>query len=169
MNTTPVSPIRHRLWLLGLTLFMLCGLAHAQAQVGPCPPGMSEYPGADGIPTCGAQIQQRPAIWASRWGAIAWDNPRGAVGESINQPSKAAAEHAAIANCQSNGGGPDCRVYMAYHDQCVAIATSAHMHNEARAYPLKVAIKLALKVCSAGGITGCKIDYTYCVDPVRVQ
>ena len=169
MNIAHPSPTRYHIWLLGLALLMLCGLVHAQEQVGPCPPGMSEYPGADGIPTCGAQVQQRPVIWASRWGAIAWDYTRHAMGASINQPSKAAAEQAAIANCQSNHGGPDCRTDFVYHNQCVALATSAYTHNEASAYPLKVAVKLALKVCSADGTTGCTVDYTSCADPVRVQ
>ncbi|WP_412731074.1 DUF4189 domain-containing protein [Dyella aluminiiresistens] len=169
MNTTRLSPTRYRLWLLGLALLVLCRLVHAQEQVGPCPPGMSEYPGANGIPSCGAQVQQRPVIWASRWGAIAWDYTRGAVGGSINQPSKAAAEQAAIANCRSNDGGPDCKTDFVYHDQCVALVTSAHTHTEASGYPLKVAINNALKICTSAGHADCTVDYTSCVAPVRVQ
>lgn len=169
MNTPYPLSIRHRAWLLGLALLMLCSLARAQGQVGPCPPGMSEYAGADGIPSCGAQVQQRPVIWASRWGAIAWDYKRNAAGASINQPSKAAAERAAIANCQSNDGGPECKTDFVYHDQCVALVTSAHTHTETSAYPLKVAVKNALKICTSAGHADCTVDYTSCATPVRVQ
>jgi hypothetical protein len=130
---------------------------------------MSEYPGADGIPSCGSPIQQRPIIWAHRWGAIAWDLKRGAVGGSLEQPSKEAAEQAAVANCQSNDGGPDCKVEFTYHDQCVAMVTSLHKHTESSAATIAEASKSAMKTCTDAGLSDCTVDYTSCSLPVRIQ
>jgi hypothetical protein len=132
---------------------------------------MSEYPGADGIPSCGTPIEQRPIIWVHRWGAIAWDLKRGAAGASLEQPSKAAAEKAAIADCQSpsGGGGPDCKVEFTYHDQCVAMVAGDTGHNESSALTIKQAVQIGMKTCTDAGDTHCSAVYTSCSMPVRIQ
>jgi hypothetical protein len=93
------------------------------------------------------------------------------MGASVNQPSKAAAEKAAIADCQSpsGGGGPDCHVEFTYHDQCVAMVAGDTTHNESSAATLAEATKSAMKTCNESGGTHCIVDYISCSLPVRVQ
>jgi hypothetical protein len=161
----------HLCWLLGFWLLMFCSLVHAQEQVGPCPAGMSQYPGANGIPSCGPLIKQPMAMWEHRWGAITWDKSRGVMGASFNQPSKAAAEQAAIADCQSPsaGGGEGCQVDITYHDQCVALIISTGGHYEGSSATIDQAVKIGMNTCIKYGDTRCRAAYTSCSLPVRVQ
>lgn len=97
---------------------------------GGCPPG--QYPiGGQGVVGCapipgagGGTAAPRPTgKWETRWGAIAEDSSSRnlATGTSTSQKSKRAAVSAAIEDCRS-AGGKACKLRMAYHNQCIAMA-----------------------------------------------
>ncbi|MGO1072780.1 DUF4189 domain-containing protein [Lysobacter sp. CA199] len=110
--------------LLGL---LVVGAAYADG----CPDGTITNPiGAGGQPQCvpGANHQNWGGSgssggpkYARRWGAFAGDSASGKIGLAGGMPSKRKAERAAIAQCQSKGGA-NCKVEMAYYDQCGVMA-----------------------------------------------
>ena len=163
------SLARSHLWLVGGIILMLCDPGYTQEQIGPCPPGMSEYQGSGGIPSCGAQIQQHQAIWVHRWGAIAFDNKTAKGGTATDRTSRANAERSAVANCHANGGGPSCQVEITYHDQCVAFISGKIGHNTSSAATIAKAVQIGMKTCVDSRDTSCHALYTACSLPSRIQ
>jgi hypothetical protein len=100
---------------------------------GGCPPG--QYPvGGQGVQGCAPIPQSGSAIpasrptgkWETRWGAIARDfsptpGARLAIGVAESQRTKKDASAVALAQC-AEGGGNDCRVLLAYNNQCAALS-----------------------------------------------
>lgn len=117
---------------LGL-LFLTTGTAFAE---GRCPPG--QYPvGDQNVGGCAPIPSSGPAVpasrptgkWETRWGAIARDasptpGARLAIGVAESQRTKKAASAVALAQCVE-GGGNDCRVLLAYNNQCAALSGPA--------------------------------------------
>ncbi|QNP40870.1 DUF4189 domain-containing protein [Lysobacter terrestris] len=70
------------------------------------------------------------SVWANRWGAIAIGN--GVAGVSEGLPSRGKAKRTALDDCKA-GGGMDCKVIVAYVNQCVALATGSGDSSYGRA------------------------------------
>ncbi|WP_407854544.1 DUF4189 domain-containing protein [Burkholderia gladioli] len=95
------------------------------------------------------------------------DQKTGSAGEARNQLSKAAASDIAMKQCQI--GGPNCKLMIAYYNQCVAIAQQQEggfIIAAARAEEAD-AVQYAMTECGRHG--ACTIVYRACSDPIRVQ
>ncbi|WP_158543286.1 DUF4189 domain-containing protein [Dyella psychrodurans] len=148
--------------LVVLLLPLSAGILHAQEQVGPCPPGMSQYPSPDGVPSCGAMYDQgKTSHWVTQWGALATDFAHHAGGAAVNKPDENEAKRAAIEECVSNGG-LQCRVEITYANQCVALVEGNFGHNSTRAATIDAAVEIGKKVCTESGDTNCLATYTAC-------
>ena len=107
--------------------------------------------------------------WVNRWGAIASDG-KGNYGISGQFDSSRSAKKAAILDCEKTGG-VNCKIKIAYHNQCAAIAASdgGRTFLQTDAYE-DTAKELALERCSSSyGKDSCWIYYSGCSLPVRVQ
>lgn len=150
-------------WLFGTALLLLGNFSHAQ--VGPCPPGMSQYPSSDGVPSCGPlrsegdQYQPR-GRWVTKWGALAVSG-NGTTGWSVNQSDEGAAKEAAIQNCLTKGGS-QCEVEQTYWNGCIALVNGGGKHNSATHSTVLKAIKSAMKVCKDAGNQDCSVVRTEC-------
>lgn len=113
-----------------LVLFAVLSLASFSLYAeGRCPPG--QYPiggqGAGGcapIPTGGsggAALSVPTGKWETRWGAVVVDANTNSTGVSVSQKSKREAVAMAKERCEGLGG-TSCKLRLAYHNQCVAIA-----------------------------------------------
>lgn len=170
--------------ILMLSLFSL--LAYGE---GRCPPG--QFPvGGQGMlgcaPISGASgadgATQAPASpkptgkWETRWGAVADDTTSRnlATGVSTSQKTKRAAVAAAIDDCKSAGGN-SCKLRLAYHNQCVAIADptmefvrsqpkgSLTSNNVSAAETIERAKSNAMRECEkAGSGQQCSVVYSAC-------
>jgi hypothetical protein len=163
-------------WTLVGLLLLCTGLVHAEDG---CPPGMIPASGTD-INSCvpipadyysnqgSVQSSQPPQQWEDEWGAIATDFAHSSAGASVNQMNRDAAEQSAIANCQSNGGSL-CKVELWYLNQCVAMAVSDTGHNAKAGATSEAADQAAMKVCLEAGDANCRIYYSACSLPQRIQ
>ena len=160
--------------LLALWLLSLSGISLAQV----CPYGA--YPGRldepeicrpppEGAGNDVAQPAVPSARWEERWGAIAIDNALGKIGAVTDMRSKREAKRAASAECRARGGGEGCRyVSLAYHNQCAVMAWGNERAVTQGAETVEIASDLALRECKKL-TTDCKIYYTGCSLPARVQ
>lgn len=138
-------------WLLSLALILFGTVAHAQ--VGPCPPGMSEYPGRNGIPSCGPlspDYNQPQGYWEDQWAAVASGN-NGIDGFALDQPNEEAAKQASLDNCAVMGG-TQCTVGVTYKNACIAVVRGVDEAGQAQstmstAGTPRGAVKDALKTC----------------------
>lgn len=152
-------------WLLSLLLLFTSLLAHAQ--VGPCPPGMSQYPGRDGIPSCGPlrpDYDQPRGHWITQWGALATSD-HGTTGWSTGKPDADTAKEAAIKNCVLRGG-TGCKAAETYSNGCIAV-----VNGDMRGYPASdatynKAVKLAMTSCKKNGDKNCELFRAEC-SPAR--
>ncbi|WP_064746311.1 DUF4189 domain-containing protein [Lysobacter antibioticus] len=160
-------------WPLALALAGACVPAPARAE-GVCPPGMLPYRTGNEQACAPAPPNYYPEpappreVWGSRWGAVALDGPRGAIGTAHGAASKRQARREAVEDCRTQGGR-DCRVQIDYRNQCVAIAVSdSHVH--VRPSELKEdAVEHALRECGERGEAHCRSYYAACSLPVRVR
>lgn len=78
---------------------------------------------AQASPNCGPPIPVLRGFHRidRSFGAIAYDQERGAWFGSYQYPSKREAQEGVIANCRQNGGA-DCRLMLSYTNQCAAVA-----------------------------------------------
>lgn len=135
----------------------------AQAQVGPCPAGMSEYPGSDGIPSCGPLRQdsdQPRGHWQDQWGAFATSDD-GTTGWSSSQLSESIATDGAVSNCISRGG-THCRATSTYKNGCIALVNGDNMGYPSRDATRESAIKSAMKSCKKSGENNCDLFRAEC-------
>jgi hypothetical protein len=149
-----------------------CGGARAgnEVQVG-------EAPGSNGVaptPLCdwvtGNQSQGSqppPPKWSTRWGAIATDGPKGSLGTANGQSSKESAELIAMADCRAKGG-TQCKVDVAYYNQCAAVVVGNGGYNTPSAATADKAVEIGMKTCS-DSTTNCHAYYTACSLPIRIQ
>jgi hypothetical protein len=112
--------------------------------------------------------QQTNVVWASRWGAIAIDSGTSSVGISENQTNKSAASAEALQRCASKSDSQHCEVELAYYNQCAALAWGTKYFGKGRAETIAQAQSLALRSCQEGA-SDCKVVYSACSLPVRVQ
>lgn len=149
--------------------------AHANAQAA-CPPGMVPYGGGTDLSSCGPdeseQQAQQPMApqpsWARTWGAIATDSVKGVVGAVTGLSSKSAARRAAMADCQAKGGAP-CKFEVAYDNQCAALVVGSNGYDVGVDRTLEKVIQVGMKTCTDAKDTNCRVYYSACSLPVRIQ
>lgn len=105
--------------------------------------------------------------WAARWGAIAIDDRNSEVGAAVDMHSKRQAEKAAIAQCQGKAGG-ECKVRLAYFNQCGVIAWGDTHYVTAGSATIAEASELALHRCGTAS-ANCHIYYSACSYAERVE
>ena len=146
---------------------------------GGCPPGQypigdSRAPGCAPIPVGGSSDSQQGPIptgkWETRWGAIAEDSATLTTGAAFSMKSKQRAIGAAMGECKRLGG-KQCKLRLAYHNQCVAIADPA-AESLARSSGQSMAVTaenegkakdMALSQCqSYGSGQVCNVVYSGC-------
>lgn len=131
------------------------------AQVGPCPPGMSQYPSPSGVPSCGPRrLGQATGHWQTQWGAIAGGND-GTSGWASNQSDEDSAKRIAIENCVSRGGS-QCEVELTYRNGCIAVVNGSGVHNAASDATAKRAVHTALDQCNKDGGKDCHVFRVEC-------
>lgn len=113
--------------------------------------------------------------WKTTWGAVAMSTSgTGDVGTSVGKYSKNDAKREAIQKCEA--GGSKCKLSLAYHNQCAAIAWASEDGKpiggavETQSGPVvDVVSKRALAACSKARNGGeCTIVYSECTKPVQL-
>ena len=166
-----MKPLTLLALLLGLSSLSIT--AHAE---GGCPPGWMPY-SSTSINSCGLipgydEQQQtapepRPPRWESRWGAIATDGKKGILGVASGAPSQSIAERIAIADCHAKGG--DCKLQVSYANSCGVMVVDEGGFNVGNAATLDQAVQSGMKVCHEAGAANCRVYYSTCSPPVRIQ
>jgi hypothetical protein len=173
--------VKATLLLGGLLLWGMLSPLHAE---GICPPGMfsTNPPGAQGPVSCAPipnyaqnpgqaaalQVPQPPpARWADHYGAIATDEPRGAMGAATNMLSKISAENAAMSNCKEKGG-VNCDIQIWYTNQCVALVVGGKIFNVNSGASVTEAAEKGMQMCKPVA-NDCHVYYSACSLPVRIQ
>ncbi|MEA9705875.1 DUF4189 domain-containing protein [Xanthomonas campestris] len=104
--------------------------------------------------------------WIKTWGAIARASDN-SVGATSGKPTKKDAEEEALRQC-STGGGINCKVELAYQNQCVSLANSTGGSGSggiATGGSVREAEERALSKCGGGNKSGCEIVYSKCSLP----
>jgi hypothetical protein len=162
-------------------LFVATSLTSLHA-IGQCAPGIPSAgnpacipPNQQNSPYYQGDQQQAPAlpsepapVWADRWGAVAVSFKDGRAGAKAQMVSKKEASEAALDICRMNGG-TDCSVVLSYKNQCVAVAQpdGGGVVETMSAESKERASALALAKC--GDNARCKVVYTECSVPQRVN
>lgn len=168
------------IWLRN-TFALLAPLTALSARAqGGCPPGMIPYRGND-LSSCGpipqgyyrnqeneVQAQQLPPEWISRWGAIATDAKKGALGTASGRSSESAAESLALSECHLNGG-ESCKIDLSYSNGCAAMMLGDKVFNSNAGVTVQEAIQKGLTMCAEGGDTTCHVYYSGCSLPARIR
>ncbi|UJY95513.2 DUF4189 domain-containing protein [Xanthomonas arboricola] len=167
----------------------LCAASNAKAEQG-CPPGQIPATANGSITSCGPipsgyNEQQDSAAprpsgkWIKTWGAIAMGSIDSifSYGVTTGKLSKSEAEKDALNRCASHGE-KDCKIGLAYKNQCAAIAEpkvngkpfSTGLSNFVGAGTTVEASNVALERCKADnrptpGVE-CKIIYEACSEPI---
>jgi hypothetical protein len=113
--------------------------------------------------------QQSAEIWQDRYGAIYLDLPKGAMGTSTRLASRPAAEQAAISDCKAKGG-IDCKQEASYGNGCIAFVIDDNWHGAFFSKVPDIAKQTAMRTCKGiAGNVNCRVYYTDCSQPVRIQ
>lgn len=158
-------------------LFLLMALTFQVTAWAQCAPGVPSAGNPGCIPPDqptspyyqgGAQspVAAQP-VWADRWGAVVVDEQTGQAGLVADRTTKQEAIDAAMRDC-AKFGSPNCKLQLAYHNQCVAIGWGVDRFTTASAPTVKDAEADAMRGCSSI-TTNCKIAYSACSNPVRVK
>ncbi|MCC8556294.1 DUF4189 domain-containing protein [Xanthomonas hortorum] len=156
------------------TLFLLLLLIVPYAAFGQtaCPNGV-----APGSPQCGPDSgtsrgdivgpSPRPTgEWIKTWGAIAGSDSTGESGAVVGKLTREEAEKGAIRQC-SQGGAIDCKVDLAYKNQCAALVGTSGRSFIEGASSEKKAVEGSMRDCSRYENDGsCKLLYSGCSDPI---
>jgi hypothetical protein len=162
--------------LIRRSLWLLLGMFASFAACAQCAPGTtmyysptSAYCGPDPNYRGSQQAPQQPAeIWQDRYGAIYLDWTKGALGASSNMVSRPSAENAALADCKARGG-IGCRQLNSYRNTCVAFSAADAGYAYASDRTLDAAKQASMEECKNKGNTNCRVYYTDCSQPVRIQ
>jgi hypothetical protein len=160
-------------------LALLCAMYMPPAwSEGPCPAGQrmvgqqsipgAVYPICQPIPGFNSPSPQSRPVWADRWGVIVFDGKTGSNAMRGGFASRGEAVETAMRACASDGS-QDCQLLLAYHNQCAAAAWRPEGGMGYAGSPTREgAESLAMQRCfNYGG--NCKIGYSDCSFPVRVQ
>lgn len=161
-----------------LALFCFSVGAHAE---GNCPSGYYPIGGATtaacapipgGSQGGGGYSQQRgpdlPApVWEDRWGAIAFDGPRGILGAAANLRTEQAAKWAALNDCKAKGG-ENCQSEVIYRNGCTAFTIGDRNYYHGSNDLLDQVVAEGLKLCTEKD-TNCETYYRACSLPVRIR
>ncbi|WP_127446573.1 MULTISPECIES: DUF4189 domain-containing protein [Xanthomonas] len=146
-----------------------------------CPPGQYQI-GGQGAIACapipqGSSQETAPAPrplgkWIKTWGAIAHDPINGTLGVAVGKMSKREAQEDARAKC-IEVGGTQCKDWVIYENQCVAIAgpqknganASGRLHF-ARGPSIDDVQRDALNGCSSANSMQCGTLYSACSEPI---
>ena len=156
--------------LIGFILSLLSSVAWSQCgggipsagNPGCIPPDRSNSPYYQGGDDSTAPP---PAIWESRWGAVAYDRETKRFGTSSKQGSEFQAEKSALADC----GTSNCKIVFNYSNQCAAVVSGTNNIGITRKPNLEIAEKKAMEICNKKSGSSCKTIYTDCSMPVRVR
>lgn len=108
--------------LFFLLLSPISGFAEGRCPPGQYPIGDQNVGGCAPIPGAAQSTAPQPTgKWETRWGAIVEDPSNLATGASVSRESKRDAVAAAKQECEKTGG-LNCKLRIAYYNQCVAIA-----------------------------------------------
>jgi hypothetical protein len=163
------------LLMLLLELFVINHRAHAE---GGCPPG--SYPiNGQGWQTCAPipnydtqqqSLTTRPPSqwWEDRWGAVATDAEKGALGSASSMSSQASAERTALNECRSKGGAR-CKLDISYVNTCAAMVVGDRGYTVRTGGTREVAIDYGEKVSCSTKDLNCRVYYTDCSLPVRTR
>lgn len=99
------------------------------------------------------------ALAQDYFGAIAYSAKSGAQGWSTNQPSRQAAEKAALAACRKHA--KDCRAVVWFQNGCGALAVSSKVYGWGWGTTQTLADAQALKACSEHA-KNCKVKRRLC-------
>lgn len=110
---------------------------------------------------------QPQSHWKSRWGAIATDEPHGALGFSSGIKSGSSAEKAAINDCKAKGG-VNCTVQVSYSNACGAVVVGDTVFNANWGNSVQEAVKKGIDMCNKAS-TNCHAYFTTCSPPVLVD
>lgn len=149
-------------WFVPLIAMMV--LSSVVGAEGGCPPGQYPYETPQArqcvpIPGANASSPGAPAQYATRWGAVATDGPKGILGSTNGAQSKRAAVKTALAECAAKGGS--CKLQLAYQNQCAVLVTGDREFLVQSAESIDVASELALRACSTTD-TNCRVHYSGC-------
>lgn len=150
--------------LFALALLLIVPSAYAQG----CPPGQYPVVGQGWnycapVPGSNEPEQQQapqPRL-QNQWQALAADAPKGILGTSSHLMSRATAESAAISDCERKGGS-GCIVLVSAANGCVAMITGDKFLKAKDGETKNEAEQNALKACSDGGDTNCRVYYSAC-------
>lgn len=159
--------------LVFLLLLLLSGAAQAQQQ-----------PGVDCVPTQGqgwqgcapidnsVQQPQRPQPppqkWTDHWGAIATNEPTSSLGVANNMASQSEAEQAALTDCQSKHSST-CKLETSYRNGCGALIGSTTGYVVTSKTTLDEAVQAGMLTCTKARYSNCRVYYSGCSLPVRIQ
>lgn len=139
------------------------------AQAGPCQPERDDDSSSSG--SAGGYTDNDyahvPPKWETRWGAIATDAENAKLGAVVSVPNKKMAELGALEDCRKKGG-VNCKLQLAYYDQCAAMVVGDRMMNTWGAATLEEAKKLGLSECQKDD-SNCRVYYSACSFAERVQ
>lgn len=110
------------------------------------------------------QTTQPIGYWQKTWGAIATDGARGLLGVVVGADSEVEAKRLALRDCEAKGG--DCKVEIAYFNQCAALVTGDKLFNVSNAHSIARASELGLELCREEKDTNCRVYYSACSEPI---
>lgn len=168
---------RAGLCIIGFLLLGQTGIATAQCapgipsagNPGCIPPNQPNSPYYQGSADQASQQAVEPApIWADSWGAVAVSFKDGRAGAKGQMTSKSEAVSAALDICHQNGGS-ECKLVLSYKNQCVAVAQpdGGGLVTTMSAESVDRAGALALGKC--GDASRCRVVYSECSVPQRMN
>ncbi|WP_353621771.1 DUF4189 domain-containing protein [Variovorax sp. J2P1-31] len=134
------------------------------------PGSTSGVNGCNPIPGYGRRQDQPPSPeeWERRWGAISTSVPDGVLGSSTDRTTKKEASQLSVRDCQSKGG-MNCKVEIAYDNQCAAVIVGDGAYNAPIAATKEKSIEIGMRTCRDSGLSNCHVYYSSCSFPVRVR
>lgn len=131
--------------------------------------GCAPLPGNSGVR--GQLQQQAPSpiapVWEDRWGAVAFDGPRGILGVATGHQSEHAAQQAALTDCRARGG-IKCQSENSYKNGCTAFTIGDLGYYRGADATLSEVIASGMQKCKELD-KNCETYYSACSPPVRVR
>lgn len=163
--------------ILNILPLLYCLSMSARAE-GNCPSGYYPIGGAATaacapIPGGGSGYSQPTApdlpapVWEDRWGAIAFDGPKGILGAAAGRRSEQAAKSAALIDCYAKGGGV-CQSELIYRNGCAAFTIGDQNYYHGSSAILPQAVAEGLKLCNEKD-KNCETYYSACSLPIRIR